>query len=429
MQNFFEHKNVLIIGAPQVIRSTLKKVFFELGSDLSHIEFFEGSSQEAIERLLESNAEIVMTPTKLEQKTALDFFKLHSQIYPNRLDSAFFVLSFKGQKDYDFLPLDYDIDGILQLPASKEKMNSEILRSLSQKISPTSFEYEKKNIETLIKKNKISEAVGLIDALFMFENSQFEEVFFLKGLCSFKLKEYEQALEFFNDSLEIAPQHYKSLSGKSAVLIKQGEWKEAYDINQKLLQLFPLDPNRIPTFMKVALINKKYDDCLTLYELYKEVDERDPKTLKKIAAILALTGKHLLEKEDETKGLSVIEKSASISRGSLEITHTLVSSLLENRSYAQAYDTLYKVHQELQGSTKFKFIELELLSQSENFVHEALVIGLELLQQKHRPLTLYETVLALSQKLQRKPASIREIVDDASRKYPRHSEYFRSYIN
>lgn len=426
--DFFENKKVVVLDPQKSLRSTLRKISFDFGVGLSNIEFFEGTFSEAIEMLNEQRPEIILTPLNFENKSALEFFELHNRLFPDRMNSAFFVLSSNNSLSSACIALDYDIDGYVSEPFTKIGIGSLMLKALQTKIFQSPFEKEKSETKALIKQKKYEQAQEKAEDLFSMKDAQLEEVFYLQGLCALHQKNYNDALEFFSQSIQSRPDHYRSLRGKSDALIATGNWKEAYNVNKIIIGLYPLNPERIPELIKISIINKKYDDIFFFYDFFQRLEHRNPVIQKHVAAGLALCGKFLFENGSDKKALDALNASARFSNGALEITRTIVFTLLNNGKFARAREILYKTPEELESTPEFKLIELELLGRSADHVKEALTIGLNLIQGGHGSFKVFDTVIKLSIQLNRNPTFIEELISDASHKYPDEAEYFRKQI-
>lgn len=426
--SFFENKKVTVLDPQKCLRSTLKKIFFDFGVGLSNIEFFEGPYSEAVEMLQEQKPEIIVTPLNFENKSALEIYELHTELLPDRMSCAFFVLSANNSLSTASIALDYDIDGYVSEPFTKVGIGSLILKSLRPKIVKSPFEQTRGEVKTLLLQKRYDEAESLASKLPKMKNSRLEEAFFLQGECAAYQENFKQALEFFSQALQAKPDHYKSLRGKSDILLKLGQWNEAYDVNKQIMEFYPLNPQRLPELIKISVVNKKYDDIFYFYQFFQKLEQRDPVIQKHIAAGLALCGKFLFENGNDKKGMDALNSAASFSSGRVEITKTIVTTLLENGKFARAREILYDTPEELTSSAEFRLLELDLLSRSTKYVKEALSIGLGLIQEGKGDFKVYDTVIQTSIQLKRNPTIIEELINDAAHKYPDHAEYFRQLI-
>jgi CheY-like chemotaxis protein len=206
--SFFEYKKVLVLDPNKNLRSTLKKIFFDFGVGLSNIEFFEGTFDEAVERMHEEQPEIVVSPLSFGEQSALEFFELHNQILPDRMTSAFFIISSNNSLSTASIALDHDIDGYVSEPFTKVGIGSIILNSLGPKISNSPFEREKEKVKTLVKQKNYAEAQEQAEQLFSMKDAKLEEVFYLLGLCALQQRNFKEALEYLDQALQTKPGHY-----------------------------------------------------------------------------------------------------------------------------------------------------------------------------------------------------------------------------
>jgi hypothetical protein len=64
-----------------------------------------------------------------------------------------------------------------------------------------------------------------------------------------------------------------------------------------------LSPERIPDLIKLAVVNKKYDDIFFFYDFSQKIEIQDIVIKKHLAAGLAICGKFLLDGEKKKKGV------------------------------------------------------------------------------------------------------------------------------
>ena len=110
----------------------------------------------------------------------------------------------------------------------------------------------------------------------------------ISKLCyKLNLGKYEQAIEYYDNALEIDPKYALALSNKGATLDKLGKYKEAIECYDKALEI---DPK-----YALALSNKgwalhnlgKYEQAIEYYDNALEIDRNFDQALYNKSATLA----------------------------------------------------------------------------------------------------------------------------------------------
>lgn len=421
---FFIKKKVMILDPQKSMKITLKKILFGFGIELKDMLFVEGSFEEAIKEMSIHRPEIIFTPYTLSDKTVVDIYLHHEGLYPNRLDAAFFVLSTDNSLATASIALDYDIDAFLAEPFTMTSITETIQESLRPKLLATPFDFEYSRAMVTLKEGKIEQAKELSNVLNSIKGARFDKAVHFQGLCAFEEANFGEAIKYFKQSDTIKPDAYRNLKALAKSYNSAQLWTEAYETHRKLIEKFPLGPERIPELIKLAVLNKRYDDIFFFYDFFHKLEVQDKIIKRHISAGLAICGKFLLETGKKKKGIEAIRLSAEYSEGSLEILKSIIPALLKAGVFSNARELLMKYHDELGEINDYKILELEILSQSANKQKEALAFGYRLLRSGVIETEVYTTVLSLSYKLKRNPKFIADLLNDAIHKLPESKQIF-----
>lgn len=423
-KEFFQNKQVLVLGTQKSMRMTLKKILFSYGVDLKNIIFVDGGQQAAINELKIHNSPVIFSTYMIEEETILPIYRLHEELYPNRMEAAFFVLSDNNSLSSASVALDYDIDAFIAEPYTMYSISETIQESLRPKIVTTEFDIEFSKALAALKSNNSELANQISAKLTSLKGAKIEKSVYLQGLCALDEENYEQAIKYFKQSDDIRENWYRNLKNLAYAYDKAKKWPEAYEVQKRILEKFPLSPERIPDLIKLAVVNKKYDDIFFFYDFSQKIEIQDTVIKKHLAAGLAICGKFLLDGGKKKKGVEAIKLCAQLSDGSMEILKSIIPTLLKAGIFSCAKEIMVLYAEKWADNTDFKMLELEVLSQSAHMEKEALAYGFKLVRQGVERVELYSTVLTLSIKLKRNPSFIEELLGDAIRKFPESEPFF-----
>lgn len=421
---FFTKKKVMIVDPQKSMKMTLKKILFDFGIELVDMLFVEGHYEEVLKEINTHRPEIIFSPYSVSDKTVVDLYTYHETIFPNRQDAAFFVLSKDNSLATASVALDYDIDAFLVEPFTMTSITETIRESLRPKLLATPFDLEFARAMVALKQGKIEEAKELSKGLGSIKGARPEKAVYFQGLCAFEEANFGDAIKYFKQSNDIKNGSYRNLKALAQSYNSAKLWTEAYETHKQLIEKFPLGADRIPELIKLAVINKRYDDIFFFYDFFQKLEVQDKIIKRHLSAGLAICGKFLLEAGKKKKGLEAIKLSAESSEGSLEILKSIIPALLKAGVFSNARELLMKYHDELGDLNDYKVLELEVLSQSANKQKEALAFGYKLLRSGVVETEVYTTVLTLSYQLKRNPAFIAEVLNDAVHKFPESKQIF-----
>ena len=147
-------------------------------------------------------------------------------------------------------------------------------------------------------------------------------------------------------SKETLANHHQTLCHIFDGLISLKEFKRAYPFAVKLSDEYPINPERIPNFIRVSLATEEYQNLINFCKMIIELDDDLSAIRKPIAAALAISAKNLVDedadidlvKEASLKAIELTETGSGIFVTSVENLYRIEYYKLSNKIQKQHTD-------------------------------------------------------------------------------------------
>lgn len=424
--SFFSSKKVLIIDPQKSLRSTFKRVLKDIGVPLNSIEFSEGDIQHAKESISEIKPELIFCPMSVQNISALDFYQLQRESIANALGTGFFIVSPQNSVMNATFILDNELDGCITEPFTAAGIKKTILAAVERKLVPTEFLERYETLRARIRTEDATLTIEEIEQLDTLPDAKEDKISYLKGLFFFQRHQYQEALEYLEDAHAYDPKAYQPMKKLAETYMQLKIWNKAYEVRQRMLENYPLNPETIPELIKLSVVNEKFDDIFHYLKIFEGLEEKSPQTEKYIAAGLTLCGKFLLQKGEKDRAVNALQKATKLSQGQLEVVKTASSLLLEHGFFLASKEIIDEYRDQYSDNPEFQIVELQILGQSPKTVPVALKSGLNLIAKGHKTPLVYENVIRLAVKMKRNPEFIDDLIFDACKLYPDQAQLFKS---
>ena len=229
-------------------------------------------------------------------------------------------------------------------------------------------------------------------------------------------KALENAQGSFAKGLEFNKIHYKCMVGLYEIFVEQKEHKHAYEVVKRLSQYFPANPKRLSEILRLAIINKSYEDVEKYYSVFCTFDERNEELVNYICAALVVCGKYYLQTANRNRALELFQKAAITCAGRIKVLREIVNNLIAFRLAQEAEKFLERVPAAAQSSPDYLLLKFQVLNIAAP-VSLVLNFGRELLSKDILSETMCE--ILVDRALESGNKSFAEnVVDKVKGKYP-----------
>jgi tetratricopeptide (TPR) repeat protein len=156
-----------------------------------------------------------------------------------------------------------------------------------------------------------------------------------KGLIALDKREYEKAMDFFDEALRVLPEFSDARNNRGVVKFRKGDISGAQEIWEKLAVKDPGYAIVSYNLSLVQLHQKQYDAAIRLLERALKAD-------KKLVEAQVRLGVIRLERGEKTKGLDLLRKAYSLSPSHPDAWSFYAYALVENGDTSGAIAVLEK---------------------------------------------------------------------------------------
>lgn len=152
---------------------------------------------------------------------------------------------------------------------------------------------------------------------------------FMKGEAHRNKGDLEQAQAAYEEALALHPTHYGSLNGLYEIEILKKNYDKAYATLKRIAAFYPLQEDRLITYLKLATVTKHFEDIESTFErLYPQI-ESIPELRKVLFNTLLVCAKHRLQENDRTKAISLLQLTVVFSHADPALLLKIIEALTQ----------------------------------------------------------------------------------------------------
>ena len=420
---FMEGRQVLIADSNAAARSSLFNLLKELGVK-SHQLFLSNTYDAAEQKIVESKPHIVIAEYDLGQNCGLELLRTQREQRPKETKECIFIIvTGNTSQSAAARSLEEDIDAYIIKPYTLEFVRRTIIKAAMNKIKPPKYFATIDQGKEALEAGKFDEAEAFFTAATTLEASPALAFYYL-GQVKFMRAMMPMAQSNYMKGLKFNQIHYKCLVGMYELLMKEQRHTEAYDIVKKIAKYFPANPKRLSEVLRLAIMNKQYEDIEGYYRMFTNIDQRNADLVRAAAAAMVVCGKYYLSLgRSESKAIDIFNKAAATASHNVRIMFEIISSLLEYDLEKEADKFLQKFPPESRRRSEFLICEVLVLDRKST-VSLAISRGRELLAQGIKDVRLYVMMIRRSQEAGL-AAAVEDLMQQAVAAFPDKKEVFQ----
>ncbi len=425
-KKYFKNKKAMLLEPSTSVRTTIRRLLVELGIE-SGRQIVAADFHSAIEIIKKDRPHYIFSSFEFQKKNFTDLLVEHLQVYPNRLEAGFYVLSEKNSMSIASMVLDHDIDALCSQPFTFDTLKSSVLESLVYKVELDAY---MKAIEDGKEKFRQSQ-YNMAKQMFDYATTLAKDVslaYAWLGHTCVKQNSLEEAEKNYHKGLITNGKSYNCIKGLIEFYTQAKRYEDAYNFNKKLIENYPVNPDKIADLVRLSIINQKYEDVINYCKIFVGLDEKVESVKKYISAGLAICGKYLISKDDKENGVNALVEAAKLSDGKREILYSVIKSLLQAGAKNKAQQVLDDFSTEQTEGTDFSIMELEIIFETEE-AGKAFNLGSSLLKKGIRDYRVYEIVIKSSVKLGRSADAISNVLFEAVKAYPEKKDFYDNLLS
>ncbi|MCB0414849.1 MAG: response regulator [Bdellovibrionales bacterium] len=338
IKEFFTNQLILILDTSRSTREMVKTILLEYNVDPVNILATENYDK-AVSFIKEKKPIIIFTDIQINEHSGIGLLHKVSEYAPKVSDRLFYVITSNADETAVAEAAEEDVDGYVLKPFSKEYFVNYIESTIEEKIRPSSYFKEIESGKELLEENELEMALEHFSSAKKM-NDKPSLACFYSGEAQRRKKNSLNALLEFEEGLEINPIHYRCLVGKFETLDELKQTEEAYGVVRTLTKYFPVSPQRLGKIFKLAVFTHNFSDAKKYYELFEKIERKSLSLRKIVAAALKVSGKFLLNHNDQAGALEAFKNAIISSKLDPALITDIVSYLIEKNRIKDAEELL-----------------------------------------------------------------------------------------
>jgi tetratricopeptide (TPR) repeat protein len=421
METFLQGASVLIIDSNSMSRPVIRKLMSALGARTANVIVAEGL-EEARERISALRPSIVLCEYRVDDSTALELFDLFKANAPDRLRSAFIVLADGNSPALWASIAESEVDGLLLRPFTYNDLQKCFVDTVAPKVEPTTYLKLVEAARRFLQAGQHEQALtAAIEA--QARDPYPAEACQIQGIVELWKGDSRLAVSAFSRALKLDPNHYRAKLGLIDALTRSNEAAAALDVALDLSAAYPVNPKRIPAFIRLCLQTERLSDIALLNDFVGVGGYEDEALGKHMAAGLVIYAKKLLAEGRREEALEIFRKAELASRNSPVVLREVVAALYLAGIEAAAEEVRRRLPVEVAESTPVQTAMLENLNLKGPH-NNTLRFAQELMGRSGAEARVFEIAILQAVALARSREIVDELVSRASAAHPDRREEF-----
>lgn len=363
--------------------------------------------------------EIAAKPTHLlfsDFALGLDLVALQESRFPNRAEVASVILGVDPSSDAMGTIAEANVDAMLIKPFNFQTFKDALFQALANKVKPSQYWVSLENGKKCLNESLLEEAEKTFEAAKALDPQPTLAFYYLAKVLEMK-GDLAAATKVLKEGLDFNSKDYRCLSALFEVYLRGGNHQEAYDLAKAIHKEYPVSTARIPDLVKLSVFVRKFGDIVDYYEIFKNLERREPLLNRVVIAGMLVCAKYFFAKAETSLCREVLQNAAEVSLKTEVLMPDVLRYFAETAQGQAGVDFFNKLPEATQKLPECQMVYVELVNQTGNFT-EAVHWGTQLLQKGVTTPRLYEVVIAGSMKTGRNTKAIQDLIAEAKEKFP-----------
>lgn len=410
----------LIIEQGPSLKATIRQVLCDHGVPLSNVTIVENFN-DAVTSIGEIKQNIVISRLDIDGVPCDEVINKHLEECPNRLRNLFFITTEKNSPALASAMSEKEIDGVIFKPLNGKVLMEGVLVPLLKKAKPSE---DLKNLEQG-RENYFSKEYNEAKKYLELpeESSIKSRALWYKALIQIEENDLKGASASLEESIDLNPENIRSLYSIFEVHMKNKSFQNAYIAARSILEIAPINPSRIPDFVKISVATQNFKDVSKYSQIFESMDIEDSFLKKNISVGLYISGKFLATKEGKSdEAFKTLEKASKLSNYDPKILAGIIDLFIGLGKTQEADKLLGKIP-EKERNADVNILELRLNSVMLS-APQTLNQAMQMIQKGIKNDYVYEIAIDKSKECGRNSAAIEDLVDLAIRDFPNKKDHY-----
>lgn len=420
-KNYFASFKAAIFEPNSAVKMAIRSVLTELG--INSRDVYSANNFSELQSIIREHApQIVFMSDALEGNYFAQMVNCHRQVIPNRLQTLLIGFSSYNSMSTASAMAEDGMDLMMAKPFTPVQLKEKMVNWYAARMEPSLELVQLEGAGELINKGQLLEAAQALASFSASSAEGKERSCFLNGEI-LRLQGFNQEAKVsYERILSINPIHFFSLVHCFDLSFEQKDYAAALSYARRLLKNYPINPKRIEAFIRLAVVTHAYEDLLFYCTMVDAIKTSGEGVLRGLAAGLAVGAKHLSTLEGEMRDLKLIRQcllqAVKIGQDYQKIMHSVASTYLDIGDLMQVEELVSKMMLgELKHDYGWRELQMSLLYRQGEYA-KALMVGLNLLKDRHYPEEVFRISIKSAVRIDRNPDFIKELYQDGVRRYP-----------
>lgn len=415
IREYLKGKTVLLATDSSTDKVAWKKLLHDMGLEMPH--FSDANSlAEALAIIQEKTINIVFMSHIIGGENMMSLVDKHIEKHTDRNAFSCLMVTEKSSLAISAYAAEHDVDSLIVKPYNQADLIKSISNMILEAVNRSKELVLYHQTISSLRLGELDNASKQIDE-YLALKPESGNTFFLNGLLHFKQDNFEDAINIWESGLEHSPDHHQILCHLFDTLIMEKEFTRAYPYAVTLSDKFPINPERIPDFIRVSLAMGAYHDLINFCEMILELDEDLSSIDKPIAAALAVSAKSLVDEDSDIKLIKETTlRAMDLTDSSSEIFATCIESLYRVECFKEVTEAINKIPSD---GLSPRLVDIELLIEERvGSVDLAYAKAQGLVKLKKTSEHVYFVLIRTGLKLGKSNQHLEDIIYEAAKSFP-----------
>ena len=415
---------IFLVSENKLDRMAWKKVFNDLSVKPEQIVFFEDVSK-ALEAIKTRRPRALICSYVVKDERVDQLLVEYRKLNPDLSKDFTLVVAEQKEESLELASLELELDAILYKPYTTQDLEGKVHEVLKRKASmPKSFRTLFKGFADLDQGKEEAVEKVLEDLSGDCESKPRFQI--LKAQYSLVKGDKPQAISAYEEACRQGG-GYTALSRLFDVLVEESRIEEAFSVIRELVEAYPLHPKRLSDFIKVCILSSNYHFFVEFGEKAFERGLRDKAFGYQLGAGLAICAKSI-GIADRKVAIEANLKALKLGGDRIQIVDRALKNLLTLEEHNLVRELVEELWHEESLEETLEIAEYRALEACGEAPFQIFQRGIALTNKGVHDFHVYEVLLRSAKKAGRKPESLEEMADTASKHHPEKSAYFRSLV-
>ena len=395
-RKFLSENEVLIVDKNPSSRNRLLKTIYDLGAE-RHMIHTTSNLQEAQEIMETKKLGLVLSDYFVGGGSGFDLFKMIRERDPDNKELTLILVTSNISQSAVAKAAEEDVDSFIIKPYTIQSIQENLISTIAAKVKPSDYMLKIEEGKKQIAQGKYNEAIVTLKKATEMHPKPSLAMFYI-GQAEYLKNRVDKASDSYNEGLNFNNIHYKCLVGLFEIFMREGKYKEAYQVVKKIAKYFPANPDRLAQIVRLAVITGNYHDMQMYYEIFTSLEVRLQVLTNYIGAGMYVAGKYFLQNNESEVAMQYFDNIAVSCSEFTKFLKGIIGILVEHGLTSEAekflarFDAGTKEHED--------YLISDFLISSKKSTDTGLIIkkGMDIYNKKIRDFKVLHTLVSAMEK-------------------------------